>query len=120
VHAAATEKGIAALRALGYPAEWADLDWARAREPALRIPDDALAAAFFAGESYVLIASEVFDSATTTATPSSCARKRRSRRMRTAQEVDSALTKTQRTRPMLRHTGCTRPSEESAICVSRR
>jgi glycine/D-amino acid oxidase-like deaminating enzyme len=53
-HAAAMESDVAELRALGYPAEWADLDWARSREPSVRIPDDALTVAFFASEGYVL------------------------------------------------------------------
>jgi glycine/D-amino acid oxidase-like deaminating enzyme len=53
-HAAAMEKDVADLRALGYPAEWVDLDWARTREPSVRIPDDVAAVAFFASEGFVL------------------------------------------------------------------
>jgi glycine/D-amino acid oxidase-like deaminating enzyme len=53
-HAAAMEKDVAELRALGYPAEWVDLGWARTREPSVRIPDDVHAVAFFASEGYVL------------------------------------------------------------------
>lgn len=53
-HAAALEKDVAELCALGYPAEWVDLDWARRREPSIRIPDHVLCSAFFASEGYVL------------------------------------------------------------------
>jgi hypothetical protein len=49
-HAATIEQDVAALRALGYPAEVGDRDWARCREPSVRIPDGVLNAAFFASE----------------------------------------------------------------------
>ena len=54
VHAATMEQDVAELRALGYPAEWVDIDWARTREPSVRIPDDVRSVAFFASEGYVL------------------------------------------------------------------
>jgi len=53
-HATRMERDVAELRALGYPAEWVDPDWARGREPSVRIPGDVRAAAFFASEGYVL------------------------------------------------------------------
>jgi D-hydroxyproline dehydrogenase subunit beta len=53
-HAAGIEQDVAGLRALGYPAEWVDIGWARSREPSVQIPDGTLAAAFFASEGYVL------------------------------------------------------------------
>ena len=53
-HAAAMERDVAELRALGDPAEWVDADWARGREPSVRVPDDVRAVAFFASEGFVL------------------------------------------------------------------
>jgi glycine/D-amino acid oxidase-like deaminating enzyme len=53
-HAARMERDVAELRALGYPAEWADPGWARTREPSVAIPDDAIAVAFFPSEGFVL------------------------------------------------------------------
>jgi glycine/D-amino acid oxidase-like deaminating enzyme len=53
-HAARLEQDIAELRDCGYPAELVDCDWARGREPSVRIPDDVAAVAFFASEGYVL------------------------------------------------------------------
>ena len=53
-HAARIEEDITALRELDYPARRVDRNWARAREPWVRIPDSAEPAAFFPSEGFVL------------------------------------------------------------------
>ncbi|HJP77061.1 MAG TPA: FAD-dependent oxidoreductase [Pseudonocardiaceae bacterium] len=53
-HAARIEADLRELHALDYPGQRVSREWARAREPWVRIPDDAETIAFFPSEGFVL------------------------------------------------------------------
>ncbi len=53
-HAALIERDVSELRELDYPARWVDREWAQAREPWVRVPENADAIAFFPSEGFVL------------------------------------------------------------------
>jgi glycine/D-amino acid oxidase-like deaminating enzyme len=53
-HAARIEQDVRELRELDHPAEWVDRGWAQAREPYVRIPENAAGIAFFPAEGFAL------------------------------------------------------------------